>query len=171
MQFRFVSCRLVIDENARFHNVHNGMDEPAWSCITDIPRFPVLSPLIPYLLINPSLPLIRILIRRYIKLRIISHQFRTLKPSVLPLSHCRPASVSTATRPPPAMPLLAQNPKPRVILGLMTFGPDQGAGARITSLDDYNKNLDYFQSQGYSEVGKNHINHPPKTQPHREREC
>ena len=42
--------------------------------------------------------------------------------------------------------------KPRVILGLMTFGPDESTGARITSLDDYNKALDYFQSQGYNEV-------------------
>ena len=44
------------------------------------------------------------------------------------------------------------NPKPRVILGLMTFGPDEAAGARVTSLDDYNKCLDYFQQQGYDEV-------------------
>ena len=50
------------------------------------------------------------------------------------------------------MPLLMQNPKPRVILGLMTFGPDESAGARITSLDEYNKCLDYFQQQGYNEV-------------------
>ncbi|MCJ1419294.1 hypothetical protein MMC32_005648 [Xylographa parallela] len=50
------------------------------------------------------------------------------------------------------MPLLTQNPKSRVILGLMTFGPDEDAGARITSLDEYNKCLDYFQSQGYNEV-------------------
>ena len=40
----------------------------------------------------------------------------------------------------------------QVILGLMTFGPDEDAGARITSLDEYNKCLDYFQSQGYNEV-------------------
>ena len=45
-----------------------------------------------------------------------------------------------------------QTGKPRVILGLMTFGPDSSAGARITSLNDYNKCLDYFQSQGYNEV-------------------
>lgn len=50
------------------------------------------------------------------------------------------------------MPLLMQNPKPRVILGLMTFGPDEEAGARITSLDEYNKCLDYFQRQGYNEI-------------------
>ena len=45
-----------------------------------------------------------------------------------------------------------QTGKPRVILGLMTYGPDPSAGARITSLDDYNKHLDYLQSQGYNEV-------------------
>ena len=50
------------------------------------------------------------------------------------------------------MPLLTSNPKNRVILGLMTFGPDQSAGARVTTLEDYNKNLDYFQAQGYNEV-------------------
>ena len=50
------------------------------------------------------------------------------------------------------MPLLMQNPKPRVVLGLMTFGPDEEAGARITSLDEYNKCLDYFQKEGYNEV-------------------
>jgi aflatoxin B1 aldehyde reductase len=44
--------------------------------------------------------------------------------------------------------------KPRVILGLMTFGPPgtESKGARIATLDEYTKNLDYFQSQGYSEV-------------------
>ena len=52
------------------------------------------------------------------------------------------------------MPLFTQKLKPRVILGLMTFGPAQteGEGARITSLDEFNKCLDYFQSQGYNEV-------------------
>ena len=50
------------------------------------------------------------------------------------------------------MPLLALNAKPRVILGLMTFGPDEKAGARITSLDEFNKCLDYFQVQGYNEI-------------------
>ena len=43
-------------------------------------------------------------------------------------------------------------PKPRVILGLMTFGPTESAGARITSLSEYNSCLDYLQSQGYNEV-------------------
>ena len=50
------------------------------------------------------------------------------------------------------MPLLMPIGKPRVILGLMTFGPDESVGARITSLDEYNKCLDYFQSQGYNEI-------------------
>ena len=50
------------------------------------------------------------------------------------------------------MPLLMQTGKPRVILGLMCYGPDESAGARVFSLDEYNKHLDYFQSQGYNEV-------------------
>ena len=50
------------------------------------------------------------------------------------------------------MPLIASTGKPRVILGLMTFGPDESLGGRITSLEDYNKCLDFFQSQGYNEV-------------------
>lgn len=49
------------------------------------------------------------------------------------------------------MPLVAQNPVPRVILGLMTFGPEgsESKGARLSSLD---KCLDYFQQQGFNEV-------------------
>ncbi|KAL5364087.1 NADP-dependent oxidoreductase domain-containing protein [Aspergillus floccosus] len=50
------------------------------------------------------------------------------------------------------MPLVAQNPLPRAILGLMTFGPDESKGARITSLDDFNKCLDHFQQQGFQEI-------------------
>ncbi|KIW06149.1 uncharacterized protein PV09_03311 [Verruconis gallopava] len=56
------------------------------------------------------------------------------------------------------MPLIsstsALGDKPRVILGLMTFGPPgtESKGARITGLDDFNKNLDFFQQSGYSEV-------------------
>jgi aflatoxin B1 aldehyde reductase len=50
------------------------------------------------------------------------------------------------------MPLLARNPKPRVILGLMTFGPDASSGARITSLPDYNVFLDHLQAAGYNEI-------------------
>ncbi|KAK8068295.1 aflatoxin B1 aldehyde reductase member 3 [Apiospora saccharicola] len=42
---------------------------------------------------------------------------------------------------------------PRVILGLMTFGPDEGAGARITDAATYGRVLDVFQKErGYSEV-------------------
>lgn len=50
------------------------------------------------------------------------------------------------------MPLITGTGKPRVILGTMTFGPDEKTGARITSLDDYKKALDYFQGQGYNEI-------------------
>lgn len=50
------------------------------------------------------------------------------------------------------MPLVASNPKPRIILGLMTFGPDPSTGARTTSLDEYNKFLDHLQGAGYNEV-------------------
>lgn len=51
------------------------------------------------------------------------------------------------------MPLVANlRPKPRIILGLMTFGPDADAGARITSLPEYNKYLDHLQGAGYNEV-------------------
>ncbi|KAI9055600.1 hypothetical protein LZ554_000546 [Drepanopeziza brunnea f. sp. 'monogermtubi'] len=50
------------------------------------------------------------------------------------------------------MPLIATNPKPRVALGLMTFGPDPDTGARITSLDEYKTFLDHFQAAGYNEI-------------------
>ncbi|KAI7774395.1 hypothetical protein LA080_008822 [Diaporthe eres] len=42
--------------------------------------------------------------------------------------------------------------KERVILGLMTYGPDEEAGARILELVEFNRHLDYFQEQGYNEV-------------------
>ncbi|KAH8885853.1 Aldo/keto reductase [Thozetella sp. PMI_491] len=42
--------------------------------------------------------------------------------------------------------------KPRVILGLMTFGLDPSKGARVTSLATYNTFLDRFQEAGYNEV-------------------
>ncbi|KAK8073442.1 aflatoxin B1 aldehyde reductase member 2 [Apiospora phragmitis] len=43
--------------------------------------------------------------------------------------------------------------KPRLILGLMTFGPDAAAGARITDPAVYGRALDVFQKErGYSEV-------------------
>jgi aflatoxin B1 aldehyde reductase len=52
------------------------------------------------------------------------------------------------------MPLIVQNPRDRIILGLMTFGPDasEGAGARITDIKVFNEALDVFQARGYSEV-------------------
>ncbi|KAF4964237.1 hypothetical protein FSARC_7791 [Fusarium sarcochroum] len=43
-------------------------------------------------------------------------------------------------------------PKNRLILGLMTIGPDASSGARITSLDEYKKCLDYLSSKGYHEL-------------------
>ncbi|KAF2669935.1 Aldo/keto reductase [Microthyrium microscopicum] len=50
------------------------------------------------------------------------------------------------------MPLIANRPKNRVILGLMTFGPDASKGARVVNYDDFDENLKYFQSQGYNEI-------------------
>ncbi|GAW18030.1 hypothetical protein ANO14919_074990 [Xylariales sp. No.14919] len=50
------------------------------------------------------------------------------------------------------MPLVASAPRNRVILGLMTFGPDVEAGARITDLDEFRRVLDRFQERGYNEV-------------------
>jgi aflatoxin B1 aldehyde reductase len=49
-------------------------------------------------------------------------------------------------------PLIAQSPKPRVILGLMTFGPDEATGARITDVGEFDRVLDLFQARGYNEV-------------------
>jgi aflatoxin B1 aldehyde reductase len=59
------------------------------------------------------------------------------------------------TTPSTTMPLLTPSTtKPRVILGLMTFGPPgtEDKGARITSLSDYNTCLDTLQSRGYNEI-------------------
>ncbi|GKU01155.1 oxidoreductase [Fusarium langsethiae] len=52
------------------------------------------------------------------------------------------------------MPLLPQSVKPRVILGLMTFGPpgSEKLDARIFDSETFNKALDVFQSKGYSEI-------------------
>lgn len=50
------------------------------------------------------------------------------------------------------MPLITGTGKPRVILGTMTFGPDESTGARVTSLDTYNRVLDRFQAAGYNEI-------------------
>jgi aflatoxin B1 aldehyde reductase len=35
---------------------------------------------------------------------------------------------------------------------LISIGPDESSGARITEFDEFTKHLDYFQSQGYDEV-------------------
>jgi aflatoxin B1 aldehyde reductase len=40
----------------------------------------------------------------------------------------------------------------RLILGLMTIGPDDTAGARITDIEVYKKCLDYLASKGYKEL-------------------
>ncbi|KAK3201678.1 hypothetical protein GRF29_164g242368 [Pseudopithomyces chartarum] len=42
--------------------------------------------------------------------------------------------------------------KNRIILGLMTFGPDTEWGAKTTSLPEFHTFLDHFQSAGYSET-------------------
>ncbi|TQV95005.1 hypothetical protein V2A60_009917 [Cordyceps javanica] len=51
------------------------------------------------------------------------------------------------------MPLIVPaRTKPRVILGLMTFGPSKEAGARITDTATLGKALDTLQARGYDEV-------------------
>lgn len=50
------------------------------------------------------------------------------------------------------MPLIAKSLKDRIILGLMTFGPKEEDGARITDLDTFKEALDVFQKRGYNEV-------------------
>ncbi|OAQ99170.1 hypothetical protein LLEC1_07151 [Akanthomyces lecanii] len=51
------------------------------------------------------------------------------------------------------MPLIVPTrTKPRVILGLMTFGPSKEAGARITDVATLGKALDTLQARGYDEV-------------------
>lgn len=50
------------------------------------------------------------------------------------------------------MPLIPTTPKDRIILGLMTFGPDVSAGARITDVGELKRCLDRFQERGYNEV-------------------
>lgn len=49
-------------------------------------------------------------------------------------------------------PLVVQSATDRVILGLMTFGPDEAAGARITDQSEFGKILDAFQARGYNEI-------------------
>ncbi|KAI1370117.1 Aldo/keto reductase [Hypoxylon crocopeplum] len=47
---------------------------------------------------------------------------------------------------------MADQDKPRIILGLMVLGPEGSPGARMTSLDDFKQALDIFQERGYSEL-------------------
>lgn len=50
------------------------------------------------------------------------------------------------------MPLIASSPKDRIILGLMTFGPEGEEGVRISDLDTFGQALDVLQKRGYNEV-------------------
>ena len=53
------------------------------------------------------------------------------------------------------MSLITSTGKPRVILGLMTFGEGEEAaalGARVTTLDAFTKTLDCLQGAGYNEL-------------------
>lgn len=77
------------------------------------------------------------------------------------LSRLKPLTKLALTKPPLNlfgstaiynMPLITSTGKPRVILGTMTFGPDESEGARITDINDYNKILDRFQGAGYNEI-------------------
>lgn len=52
----------------------------------------------------------------------------------------------------PTMSPLENRTRPRLILGLMTFGPKIENGARITDINSFNKALDVFQARGYNEV-------------------
>lgn len=42
--------------------------------------------------------------------------------------------------------------KPRIVLGLMGFGPENAPGVRITSLDTLKQALDLFQRRGYKDI-------------------
>lgn len=44
------------------------------------------------------------------------------------------------------------SPKPRTILGLMTFGPDPSAGARVTDPAELTRALDLLHTRGYQPV-------------------
>lgn len=44
------------------------------------------------------------------------------------------------------------SPKPRAILGLMTYGPDNFADNRVTTLEEFKTHLDALQKHGYNEV-------------------
>lgn len=48
--------------------------------------------------------------------------------------------------------IIAKARKRILTISSSDFRPDESTGARITSLDEYNKALDYFQAEGYNEV-------------------
>ncbi|KAI1823388.1 NADP-dependent oxidoreductase domain-containing protein [Xylaria intraflava] len=50
------------------------------------------------------------------------------------------------------MPLIASTPKDRIILGLMTFGPDNSGGTPINEVSELKRCLTRFQERGYNEV-------------------
>lgn len=43
-------------------------------------------------------------------------------------------------------------PKPRIILGLMTYGPPDFADNRVTTIEEFQSHLDAFQKHGYNEL-------------------
>ncbi|KAH9889652.1 Aldo/keto reductase [Xylariomycetidae sp. FL2044] len=47
---------------------------------------------------------------------------------------------------------MADQQKPRVILGLMGMGPEGAPGARLTGLDKFREAMDIFQQRGYNEL-------------------
>lgn len=47
---------------------------------------------------------------------------------------------------------LPDNKNQRIILGTMTFGPDESAGARVTDLEEYKRALDVFAKYGHNEL-------------------
>jgi aflatoxin B1 aldehyde reductase len=66
------------------------------------------------------------------------------------------------------MPLVVQNPKDRIILGLMTFGPEADKGARVVKFEDFTDCLDLLQSEGYNEVdtARSFVLQQPTSQPY-----
>lgn len=58
---------------------------------------------------------------------------------------------ATAPTSPPRS-TMSSTTKNRIILGLMTFGPDEDKGARITSMNEYKRCLDLLKSRGYDEI-------------------
>ena len=77
---------------------------------------------------------------------------KTLRTSFLDASNCRQVCKKWALNLVCKMPLIPGNPKDRIILGLMTFGPRAETGARITDVNIFREDLDVFQERGYHEV-------------------